>query len=179
MALFLPMVEGSKYFGTTWRRSDEFFGGTLMDGGVHHTALLRMILGEVAEVSAYTTHTSPHFAGDDTLSATLRFATGALGTYLVTYGWGAPWGGELHVVGDQGALRVQRGLIELTQQGKTESITTVKFDGVEKEFAAFAAAIQQGVPHRNSPDEGLRDVAVVEAMIRSAKIGQRVQVAAL
>ncbi|MEZ4618123.1 MAG: Gfo/Idh/MocA family oxidoreductase [Caldilineaceae bacterium] len=94
IALYLPMVEGSKYFGTTWRRSAEFFGGSLIDGGVHHAALLRMIVGEIAEVSAYTSHTSPHFAVDDTMSATLRFANGALGTYLVTYGWGAPWGGS-------------------------------------------------------------------------------------
>ncbi len=179
MALFLPMAEGSKYFGTTWRRSDEFFGGTLIDGGVHHTALLRMILGEVAEVSAYTAQTSPHFAVDETLSATLRFANGALGTYLVTYGWGAPWGGELHVVGDQGTLRVQRGLIERTAQGKTEAITTAKFDGVEREFAAFAAAIRGEAPHVNTPQEALRDVAVIEAMIRSAEIGQSVKVEAI
>ncbi len=175
MALFLPMAEGSKYFGTTWRRSADFFGGTLIDGGVHHAALLRMILGEVAEVSAQTAHTSPHFAVDETMSATLRFANGALGTYLVTYGWGAPWGGELHVVGEQGALRVQRGLIELTQQGTTQAIPCPKFDGVEREFAAFAAAVQEGVAHLNSPEEALRDVAVVEAMIRSAETRQAVQ----
>ncbi len=175
MALFLPMAEGSKYFGTTWRRSADFFGGTLMDGGVHHAALLRMILGEVAEVSAQTAHTSPHFAVDETMSATLRFVNGALGTYLVTYGWGAPWGGDLHVVGDQGALRVQRGLIELTAQGTTQTISCPKFDGVEREFAAFAAAIQEGIPHLNTAEEGLRDVAVVEAMIRSAEMRQAVQ----
>ncbi|HRW06685.1 MAG TPA: Gfo/Idh/MocA family oxidoreductase [Caldilineaceae bacterium] len=174
MALYLPMVEGSKYFGTTWRRSADFFGGTLMDGGVHHAALLRMVVGEIAEVSAYTTHTSRHFTAADTLSATLHFANGAVGTYLVTYGWGAPWGGEFHVVGDQGALRVQRGLIEVTKQGQTEHIPTAKFDGVELEFAAFADAIQQVAPHRNTPEEGLRDVAVVEAMVRSAETRQSV-----
>ena len=145
-----------------------------MDGGVHHAALLRMVVGEVAEVSAYTTHTSRHFAVADTLSATLHFANGAVGTYLVTYGWGAPWGGEFYVVGDQGALRVQRGLIEVTKQGQTEHITTAKFDGVELEFAAFADAIQQGALHRNTPEEGLRDVAVVEAMVRSAETRQSI-----
>ncbi|MCB0184783.1 MAG: Gfo/Idh/MocA family oxidoreductase [Caldilineaceae bacterium] len=172
MAFYLPMAEGSKYFGTTWRRSTDFFGGTLMDGGVHHAALLRMILGEISAVSAYTSHTSAHFEGVDTLSATLHFVNGAVGTYLVTYGWGAPWGGELHIVGDQGALRVQRGLIELTRAGKTETITCAKFDGVELEFAAFADAIHYGQTHRNTPEEGLRDVAVIEAMVRSAESGQ-------
>jgi len=172
MTFFLPMDEGSKYFGTTWRRSGEFLGGSLMDGGVHHMALARMILGEIAEVSAYSAETSPHFASADTMSATLRFANGAVGTYLVTYGWGAPWGGEFHVVGDQGALRVQRGLIELTCAGETDVMPCAKFDGVELEFAAFADAIQQGIPHHNSAEDGLRDVAALEAMVRSAATGQ-------
>lgn len=176
ISLYLPMTEGSKYFGTTWRRSADFFGGVLMDGGVHHVALLRMLAGEVAEVNAYTTHTSPLFEVPETLSATLRFTNDTVGTYLVTYGWGAPWGGELHIVGDRGAMRVQRGLIELTRSGKTEEIPCGKFDGVEQELAAFAQAIRNGVPHRNTPEEGLRDVAVVEAMIRSAETGQKEQV---
>lgn len=176
MAFFLPMVEGSKYFGTTWRRSGDFLGGSLMDGGVHHMALARMIVGEIDEVCAYSSHTSSHFATEDTLSASLRFKNGAVGSYLVTYGWGAPWGGEFHVVGDQGALRVQRGLIELTHGGETEVISCTKFDGVELEFAAFADTIQQGIPHRNTVEEGLRDVAAMEAMIRSAATGQSLKV---
>jgi len=175
MALFLPLSEGSKYFGTMWRRSTDFFGGALMDGGVHHVALMRMLLGEVAEVSAHTARTSPHFEADETMSASLRFANGALGTYLVTYGWGAPWGGEFHVVGERGALRVQRGIIELTVEGETEKIPCQKFDGVAQEFAAFAAAVQTGAAHLNSPEEALRDVAVVEAMIRSAETRQYVR----
>jgi predicted dehydrogenase len=179
LALFLPMVEGSKYFGTTWRRSADFFGGTLIDGGVHHAALLRMVVGEVAEVSAYSSHTSPHFAVNDTLSATLRFANGAIGTYLVTYGWGAPWGGDLHVVGDKGALRVQRGLIELTRDGKTETIPTARFDGVQNEFAAFAAAIRGEITHVNTAQEGLCDVTVVAAMIQAAETGRSVAVTEL
>ncbi|MCB0064778.1 MAG: Gfo/Idh/MocA family oxidoreductase, partial [Caldilineaceae bacterium] len=173
VAFHLPMAEGSKYFGTTWRRSDEFFGGMLMDGGVHHAALLRMVIGEVASVTAQMANTSAHFAMPETLSATLAFANGVLGSYFVSYGWGSPWGGELHVTGTSGALRVQRGKIELVQQGETRQIPCAKFDGVEQEFAGFAAAIQQGVPHRNTAEAALQDVAVVEAMIRSAQTGKQ------
>lgn len=173
VAFHLPMAEGSKYFGTTWRREDGFFGGMLMDGGVHHAALFRLLVGEIDSVSAQMANTSPHFAVPETLSATLSFANGVVGSYFVTYGWGSPWGGELHVTGTKGSLRVQRGTIAVAKNGGMQEHTTPKFDGVEEEFAAFAAAIQHGTPHRNTAAEALQDVAVVEAMIRSAERGER------
>lgn len=176
MALYLPMPANSKYFNTQWRRTGEFAGGALLDGGVHHVAALRLVVGEITAVTALTAHASTTFATADTLSATLAFANGAVGSYLVTYATGAPWPGYLHVVGDQGALRVQRGEIELTQGAKTEVLKCEKFDGVEKELAAFATAILDGQPHLNTPEEGLQDVAVIEAMLRSAKSGMQVAV---
>ena len=48
-------------------------------------------------------------------------------------------------------------------------MTTDQHDSVPKELLAFAAAIRDGEPHRNSPEEALLDVAVVEAMLRSAR----------
>jgi len=45
---------------------------------------------------------------------------------------------------------------------------------VDGELAAFAAAIRSGAPHRNSPVEGLRDVALLEALLRAAETGTRI-----
>lgn len=176
LALYLPMLPDSKYFNTLWRRNAEFTGGTLMDGGVHHISVLRMIVGEIVAVQAVATRASTLFATNDTLSATLVFANDAIGSYLVTYAAGVPWVANLDVVGDQGALRVQRGEIQLTQNGQTEIIKCPKFDGVEKELAAFAAAIQEGQIHYNTPEEGLHDVAVIEAMLCSAQNGMQAPV---
>lgn len=39
-----------------------------------------------------------------------------------------------------------------------------------RELAAFADAIQHGAPHRNSPAEGLRDLAVVEALLAAQPV---------
>lgn len=176
MALYLPLAPGSKYFNTLWRRSGDFAGGTLIDGGVHHVAALRLVIGEIAAVTAITARASTTYATADTLSAALQFANGASGSYLVTYAAGAPWSGYLSVVGDAGALRIQRGEVEVTQGKQTEVITCPKFDGVQNEFAAFAAAITEGRPQINTPEEGLRDVAVIEAMLRSAQSGAQVAV---
>jgi predicted dehydrogenase len=48
------MNAANKYFHTTWRQTPAYQGGFVLDGGVHDVALLRMILGEVAQVSAHT-----------------------------------------------------------------------------------------------------------------------------
>ena len=106
VAHYAPVLPTSKYYHSAWRRSGSFPGGYLLDGGIHQMAALRLIVGEIAEVSAMTTQRLPDLPPADTISATLHFANGALGTYLASYAVGAPWPAHLHVVGDKGSLRV-------------------------------------------------------------------------
>ena len=77
----------------------------------------------------------------------------------------SPWAPALHIAGDGGALRIERGRIDLTRSGATETIACAARDGLDNELAAFADAIQRGLPHRNSPEEALADLAVVEQML--------------
>lgn len=171
-SLHLPVNPANKYYHTEWRRSGEFPGGFLMDGGVHHVAVMRLILGEIERVAATVAQVSADLPPADTLAATVHFAGGAVGTYLVTYAASAPWPGAFTVTGDAGSLRVDRGLIELAAGGEVQPIETNGRDGVQGELSAFAAAVRVNAAHRNTPEEGLRDVAVVEAMLRSAASGQ-------
>ena len=177
-SLHLPVNPANKYYHTEWRRSGEFPGGFLMDGGVHHAAALRLILGEVERVAATVRQVRPDLPPADTLAASLHFANGVIGSYLVTYAAPAPWSGALHVTGEAGSLRVDRGLIELAAGGEVQPIETTGREGVQGELSAFAAAVRTNAPHRNLPEEGLRDVAVVEAMLRSAASGRWETVAA-
>ncbi|WVW85706.1 hypothetical protein I302_107744 [Kwoniella bestiolae CBS 10118] len=64
--------DGSKYQKTTWRTIPDYQGGFLLDGGVHWTALLRVVLPTSARPSSlisfsslHRTHLLPH----DTLQA--------------------------------------------------------------------------------------------------------------
>lgn len=170
-AVFTPVTTQSKYYGSAWRESGEVRGGYLLDGGVHHVAGLRLIVGEIVQVSATMTQVAPHLPPADTLAAHLYFANGALGTYLASYAVAAPWPPQLYVVGDKGTLRMQRGEIETTVAGATEVRHYNKFDGVELELIAFADAIHSGQPHTNPPEEALRDLAVLDALLRSAAEG--------
>jgi predicted dehydrogenase len=163
-----------KYYHTDWRRDNSFPGGFLLDGGVHNVAAMRMLLGEIANVSAVLTQIQPDLPPADTVIATLRFESGLVGSYTVTFGVEAPWEGGLSILGEQGALRVRSGTLEVTTKGQTRRISTPP-DDVKQELAAFAAAIREGTPHRDTPEEAARDLAVIEAMLKSAKTGNSVQ----
>ncbi len=170
---YADLSPDNKYYQTEWRRSGVFQGGFLLDGGVHHVAGLRLILGEIAAVSAFTAQVRPDLPPADTLNAAFVFDSGLTGTYSVTYAHGAPWPSMLYIVCEQGTLRVQQGEVEITAEDGVCRVERANYVGVERELAAFAAAIREGTPHANTPEQGLQDVAVIEAMLRSAETGQR------
>jgi predicted dehydrogenase len=163
-----------KYYHTAWRRDNSFPGGFILDGGVHDMAAMRAIMGEVDSVSAYTTQLREDLPPVDTLSATLRFDSGALGIFTKTFVADAPWESFAQVVGERGALRVNSRQLELTVGEKT---TTESFaiDSVLAELTDFARAIEQGKVLRSPPEEALQDVAIIEAMLQSAREGRAVK----
>lgn len=174
-AIYVNMTPDNRYYHTAWRRDGSFPGGFLMDGGVHHMAGLRMVLGEAVSVMATTAQGRADLPPADTVVASLAFESGAVAAYSVTYAGGAPWYGPLQVVGENGALRVLRdGSLDVTTGGETRTESVEPFGGVRGEFEAFADAIQRGATHRNPPDQAVQDVALVEAMLTSAASGQRV-----
>ncbi len=169
----------NKYYHTEWRRSGTWPGGFIMDGGVHHIAAFRQIVGEIVAVSAQARLMHPDLPPTDTLSAVLEFESGIIGHYTVTYAAGAPFPGYLTVVGETGALRCISGHLEVSENGKMIDIPVESGRDVINEMAAFADALRDGKPHNNPPLEALRDVAVIEALLHSGATQQRVEVANL
>lgn len=175
-ALHLGVLPGAKYYITEWRRSGTFPGGFLMDGGVHHVAAMRLVVGEIGHVSALTAQMRPDLPPADTLTASLQFDSGLIGSYSVTYANIAPVPSHLTVVGENGALQVNRDFLQVSVNGQSRQDSLAPSQGVTDELAAFARAVTEGKAHRNSPQQALQDVAVVEAMLRSAETGTRAKV---
>ncbi len=94
------MNQENRYYNTAWRRESAFPGGFVLDGGVHHMAVLRLILGEITEVSAVSRLIRADLAPVDSLNAALVFESGLTGMYSITYAAGSPWPAMLHIVGD-------------------------------------------------------------------------------
>lgn len=82
------------YFDMAWRR-ERPGGGPALINLIHDVDNLRFICGEIGQVYAQTSSAVRGFAVEDTLSANLRFADGALGVMLAADATPAPWSYEL------------------------------------------------------------------------------------
>ncbi len=178
-ALLLSTRPDNKYYHTPWRRTGTWPGGFLMDGGVHHIAAFRQVVGEISAVSAQTRLMLPDLPPADTLSAVLEFANGVIGQYTVTYAAGAPFPGYLTVVGETGTLRVTAGHLEVSDNGTMQEVAVERGRDVYNELVAFAASVREGVASVSTPIEALRDVTVIEALLQSGASGQRIEVVKL
>ena len=167
---YAGLMPDERYYTTTWRRSAENDSGFILDGGVHHVAVLRLVVGEIAEIRAEVALQRADLPPFDTVAATLRFENGAVGTYLTTYAYQAPFPSALHVVGDKGSLSVDtKRLVVHTPAGEAVRNFDSAHHGVQDGFAAFAGAIASGRVTDHDPEEAIRDVLVVEALMESAR----------
>jgi predicted dehydrogenase len=172
---YVNMSPQDKYYHTPWRRANNFPGGLLLDKGVHNMAAMRTIMGEVESVCAFAAQWRDDLPPVDTLSATLRFESGAFGVFTITVVAACPWGDQLHVVGDEGALRIDANRLEVTAAGGKTSTQSFTGNNVLAELTEYAHAIQQGVKPVATPAEALQDVAIIEAMLESARTGAAVR----
>jgi UDP-N-acetyl-2-amino-2-deoxyglucuronate dehydrogenase len=75
---FIP-IQG--HYGSTWRGDRALAGsGTLLEHSIHDVDMLRVLVGEIDRVSGHVTNFHGHDGIEDVASATIRFASGALGT---------------------------------------------------------------------------------------------------
>ncbi len=88
------------YFDAAWRRQSG--GGPLLINLIHDIDCLRFICGEIEEVMAFTSNAVRGFEVEDTASIGIRFASGALGTLLMSdtavspYNWDTAAGQALY-----------------------------------------------------------------------------------
>jgi predicted dehydrogenase len=193
----LVPVRAFPWFQTDWRRRPEYAGGFLLDGGVHDIAALRTIFGEVTEVAAFVRAVDDELPPADTLVASLRFDSGVLASYSVSYALDRPGlskraavrallrgdarairdrFGRKHVVGTKGSIFFMHNRVELVRGMKRTVFRVKASDMMADQFREFRAGVRDGAPIRNTPREALRDLAVVEAILRAANAGELVRV---
>lgn len=176
--------DDDKFFNTEWRKVPAYQGGFLLDGGVHFVAGLRYLLGatsekhDIARVAAFTTLLQPKLAPVDTVQAILTTDKGALGTFCVSFGTEFKSAFEIEVVTTRGAVTltptaVTSSWVEEGGGDKKEDQKEFTFSaGVKPEIVAFGASLAEGVVDpRQSPQQALKDLAILEALLASADKG--------
>ncbi len=176
-SLYPYMGPASPYYHTAWRQQPDHPGGYISDGGVHQMAVLRMLLGEVETAAAHVAALRSDLPPADTLSASLRFASGAVGSYSVTYAVPGPET-PLQIAGAEAALLVTRDRVEHWKQGKVIQAWAEPSagDGLVAMYADFAQAVRTGCTPRSTAAEGYADLQLIEAMLRAAETGRQVRV---
>ncbi len=160
-------------------------GGPLYDIGIYCINAARHLFGdEPTEVLALSASMDdPRFAEvAETTSAVLRFSHGRLATFVCSFG--AAREAVYEVVGTKGVLRsapaYQRAgvaTLSLTVDGKKQELAFTHQDQFAQEIADFSQCVLQGRDPLASGEDGLADVRIIEALLRSAEAGQPVKLA--
>jgi len=155
------------YFNTPWRHQAQFDGGFVADGGVHLANVVRSCFGLPESVQSVTAHFDPSLPAPDTAMATLRFASGALGTWTSCFS--ARYSGPmLRVFGSKANAELFYGEVRFeTSRGKRRSYVPPT-DSFSAQFSHFADVVQKGAPLAFTPKQALDDLRLIDAILHSA-----------
>ncbi len=163
---------GGKYYETEWRKVPTHQGGFLLDGGVHFTASLRLLLANdtIISLSAFTAQVQGHLPPADTIEATARTKGGAVGSISISVGTTAT-GVEYNAGRENGSVVVTD---EVLRDGDKEEQRGNEGSGVASEVKAWGEALSTGKPNSlQTPQQGLADLEIIEACLRSGEKGAR------
>ena len=170
--------DGFDYPADGWRADPaESPAGGMTAMGIHMVDTMIGLLGRVASVRAQSFRRVLPIARDDTTSVLLRFANGASGYLGTTEATAA--NSRLQIFGSAGwaELREERHL-RLSIIGRApENAVFPAVDITRAELEAFADAIAGRGLYPLSAAEAVHGVAVLEAIVKSARSDERVDVA--
>jgi predicted dehydrogenase len=163
----------SKYYNTEWRKTPEYQGGFLLDGGVHFAAATRQYLGSESapeSVQAITHLTLPYLAPIDSVSAIVKTKTGAVGTYQHSAGTRLN-AFEWDIAYEKGSIKqVGEKVTVTTSNGEKTTNEFARSSGVVEEVAAWAQGLIESRPNPfQSPEEALADLEFLEKMFKSGE----------
>lgn len=166
------------YAASGWRNDPQSpSAGILIDQGPHYVHLLRRLAGEITHASALAAAvTSPAAV------VQVRFASGLLGELLLAWNVPTPPGAAVgYAFGTRGSLEVDRrdaSLVVNHANGETSVSGHGEgyLEAVKACISDFLTAAGSNSVAEMNGEEGLRDLAVVDAALRSIASGRLEQV---
>ena len=154
-------------------------GGVLIDGGIHKASLLAYLAGNPAEVyAAEVPSAQSGLAAEDGVIAMFRYPTGLVG--VINHSWSAgphnprPW---VTVSGSEASIAFELGgdwIDVIDASGRRRQQLGGDRAGLAGMVREFRRSIVEGRPPSMTGEEGMRDVALVEACYASMRTGSPV-----
>jgi predicted dehydrogenase len=166
-----------------WRHPDEG-QFAIIGGGCHPVDLLRWVGGEIDEVSAYGSRRALEGAAwDDTVVASLRFRSGALGRCLVSVGARTPYGFNFAVYGTRGSVRnadLYLASVPGPEGWMRMPIAVIpEHHTCAEELDHFLSVLRNSAPPRIDVRDGAQTVAVCLAIVDACRSGRSERVETL
>ena len=156
-------------------------GGISIDGGAHWIRPLRMMLGEIDEVTAATARHVADMEGESSAHALFRFESGVVATFDALQSTGAVGPVEdFRVAGTEGELVIERGRdgrLLLFNGEHPEGLAVMSaFEGKVASYGVelhdFSCAVLDGKELEASPAFSLGELRTAFAMYRSVDSGR-------
>jgi len=167
------------------RLKEDVGGGAIYDMGVYCINAARYLFrAEPQEVFAWNQSAKDERFSEvpEMTSAMMKFPGDRIATF--TSSLGATDRSEFEIVGTKGALKMDPAYemaedlkLELTVDGKTTKQVFKKRDQFAPELVYFSDCILKGKDPEPSGEEGLADVRVIQALLRSAETNRPVEIA--
>ena len=183
-----------------WRRQPG--GGPILINLIHEIGNLRALCGEIVAVQAFASSATRRFPVEDTVAINLRFANGALGTFLLSDTAASPRSWEQTsqenksyptypdedcyiVVGTDGSLAVPTMRLKTYARKedrswwkpfRAEVAPIDRADPLERQLEHFCALIRGETKPRVTVRDGLANLRVTEAIAEAARTGKAVDI---
>lgn len=164
-------------------------GGSLINQAIHQVDMLHFLIGEVQQLFAYWHLGAVHqIESDDVVAATLRYANGATGVLQASTAMYPGFSERIEIHGskgsailtgdkittwevkdDQAANAADPAPIASTVSSGASDPMAISLAPFERQFLAFGEAIRNNTPFLNSGEEGLKALALVQAIYTSCR----------
>jgi predicted dehydrogenase len=182
-----------------WRR--EPGAGPILMNMIHEVHNLRVLCGEIVAVQAFASHATRGFAVEDTVAINLRFANGALGSFMLsdTAACARSWeqtsqedkafasydDEDCYVIaGINGSLSIPTMRLKTYPRPQDRSwwkpfevgvVAMVRDDPLKHQLEHFGAVVRGEAEPLVSARDGLANLRVTEAIVAAAKAGSTIE----
>ena len=193
-------LKPDQYFeDAPWRR--EVGAGPILLNMIHEVHNLRMLCGEIVAVQAFASHAVRGFPVEDTVAINLRFASGVLGTFMLSDTAACPRSWEQTsqenkayatyededcyvIAGTNGSLSVPTMRLKTYPRPEDRSwwkpfevsvVDMVRDDPLKHQLEHFGAVVRGEAEPLVSARDGLANLRVTEAIVAAAQSGSTVE----